>query len=269
MGRASCFGMAEPSATGPGVPSKRRLLERVQEVGVCQLMASLLYGSGLRLQECVTLRVKDIDLGQRQVVVRRGKGQNDRVTVLPESLVHPIENQLREARALHAADLKRGVGEVELPEALRNKYPNAGTEWKWQWVFPATRIYVDSSSGKLRRHHLHETVLQRAVHDASKVAGITKPMSCHSLRHSFATHLLELGYDIRTNQKLLVHADVRTTMVYTHVLGKGAYGVQSPLDAMVSVPFEWHLRADAAIADDVDFEDTDERLSGEGPEPMS
>jgi integron integrase len=189
-----------------------------------------LYGSGLRLMECVGLRVKDVDLDARQVMVRRGKGQRDRVAPLPQSISSSLLAHLQEVRAQHEADLGRGAGDVELPGALREKYPSAARAWAWQWVFPATRTYVDAATGERRRHHVHETALQRAVKIAASKSGVSKPVSCHTFRHSFATHLLEAGYDVRTIQKLLGHQDLRTTMVYTHVLQKGPLGVESPLD---------------------------------------
>jgi len=201
---------------------------------VPRLMASLLYGAGLRVLECARLRVKDIDFANRQLVVRRGKGQDDRATLLPRGLASELERHLVTVRQQHGRDLEDGAGCVELPYALRAKYPNAPREWPWQWVFPATRTYVDEPTGERRRHHLHETVLQRAVHEAVRRAGLTKPASCHSLRHSFATHLLEAGYDVRTIQKLLGHRDLRTTMIYTHVANRGPFGVTSPLDVVLS-----------------------------------
>jgi integron integrase len=209
----------------------RALLDRL--TGANWLMASLLYGSGLRLLECVRLRAKDLDLGRCEILVRDGKGQKDRVTLLPKALVAPIEEQLKRGKADHERDLKHDAGCVELPQALSVKYPNAKREWGWQWVFPASRQYRDPASGDLRRHHQHETVLQKAVRRAATLEGFTKPVTCHTLRHSFATHLLEAGYDIRTIQELLGHSDVRTTMIYTHVLNRGGFGVRSPLDAMV------------------------------------
>ncbi len=201
--------------------------------GPSRLMASLLYGSGLRLLECVGLRIKDVDFGAGQVLVRRGKGQRDRVTLLPRSLITPLEAHLVEVRRLHYGDLERGAGHVELPDGLRAKYPNASREWPWQWVFPATRTYLHPATNERRRHHLHETALQRAVRVAVQAAGISKPVSCHTFRHSFATHLLESGYDVRTIQKLLGHRDLRTTMIYTHVLNRGPFGVKSPLDSVL------------------------------------
>jgi len=198
--------------------------------GIWRLMASLLYGSGLRLLECASVRVKDVDFGGGQVLVRRGKGQKDRATLLPRSLVQPLQAHLVGVRELHGRDLLEGAGNVELPGALRSKYPRACREWPWQWVFPATRRYVDPATGEQRRHHIHETALQRAVRCAARAAGLAKPVSCHTFRHSFATQLLEAGYDIRTIQKLLGHHDVRTTMIYTHVVNRGPLGVRSPLD---------------------------------------
>jgi integron integrase len=206
----------------------RALLSQLE--GTVWLMASLMYGSGLRLLECVELRVKDVDLDLREIRVRDGKGRKDRVTMLASTLVDPLKGQLTRVRALHDRDLADGCGWVALPDALARKYPNAGREWGWQWMFPATRHYVDRYTGQRRRHHLHESVPQRLVRAAVVRAGLTKPASCHTLRHSFATHLLETGHDIRTIQELLGHRDVSTTMIYTHVLNLGGRGVRSPLD---------------------------------------
>lgn len=198
--------------------------------GTRWLMASLLYGSGLRLLECCHLRVKDVDLGRGELTVRDGKGHKDRVTLLPDTLRGPLAAHLAQVRRQHEEDIRTGAGSVELPYALQVKYPRAAWDWSWQWVFPATRYYVDRETGLRRRHHLHESVLQRAVKDAVRAAGISKPASCHAFRHAFATHLLEDGYDIRTIQELLGHSDVSTTMVYTHVRNRGGRGVRSPLD---------------------------------------
>ena len=193
-------------------------------------MASLLYGSGLRLMECLRLRVKDLDFAYQQLTVRDGKGAQDRVTMLPKSLEEPLQRHLAKVQLLHAEDLAEGFGEVYLPYVLDRKYPNAGRSWTWQYVFPAAKRSVDPRSGKERRHHVSDTVLQKAVKSALQQAGIHKRGTCHTLRHSFATHLLEDGYDIRTVQELLGHKDVKTTMIYTHVLHRGGKGVRSPLD---------------------------------------
>ena len=194
------------------------------------IMASLLYGSGLRLLECLRLRVKDLDFGRHEITVRQGKGDKDRRTMLPRSVEGPLKGHLLKTHALHEADLAAGFGRVFLPEALERKYLNANVEWAWQYVFPASRRSLDPRSETERRHHLDESVLQRALKQAVRATGITKPATCHTLRHSFATHLLESGYDIRTIQELLGHSDLRTTMIYTHVLNQGGQGVKSPAD---------------------------------------
>jgi integron integrase len=195
-----------------------------------RLMAGLLYGSGLRLMECVRLRVKDVDFAYARITVRDTKGGRDRVTMLPVNLAAPLQRHLQKVKAQHEQDLADGFGEVWLPDALARKYPNAAREWSWQFVFPSSRISVDPRSQAKRRHHINESALQQAVKKAVRAARLTKPASCHTFRHSFATHLLENGYDIRTVQDLLGHKDVSTTMIYTHVLNKPGIGVKSPLD---------------------------------------
>lgn len=210
------------------VDEMRRLLAGIQ--GTKWLMASLLYGSGLRLRECLSLRVKDVDFGYRQIVIRDGKGAKDRVTLLPDSVIVPLKEHLARAKALHLKDVAEGFGDVDLPHALAVKYPRAAYEWGWKFVFPSHKRSTDPRTGAIRRHHVYENYLIRGVKDAAREAGINKPVSCHTLRHSFATHLLESGYDIRTVQELLGHASVETTMIYTHVMNKGGRGVRSPLD---------------------------------------
>ncbi len=194
------------------------------------LMAALLYGTGMRLMECIRLRVQDIDFDYQQIHVRNGKGKKDRVVPLPCKLTAPLHAHLQTVMAIHQADLEQGFGEVFMPDALGRKYPKAARDWPWQYVFPSGRLSVDPRSNKQRRHHLDESSLQKMVKRAARNSGITKRVSSHTLRHSFATHLLENGYDIRTVQELLGHADVTTTKIYTHVLNRGGKGVKSPLD---------------------------------------
>ena len=198
--------------------------------GTHWLIASLLYGSGMRIMECLRLRVKDVDFKRREVLIRDGKGFKDRVTMLPGSLAASLETHLVKVRGLHEADLQQGYGTVYLPNALDKKYPNAGREWGWQYVFPSAKLSADPRSGEIRRHHVQDQSVQRAVKQAARDADLIKPATPHTFRHSFATHLLEGGYDIRTVQELLGHSDVSTTMIYTHVLNKGGKGVISPLD---------------------------------------
>jgi integron integrase len=200
--------------------------------GTPRLMAQLMYGSGLRLLECCRLRAKDVDFAGQEITVRDGKGRKDRRTVLPGTLVEPLRAHLARVRRQHELDLAGGAGSVALPDALGSKYVNAPWDWGWQWVFPAARLYEDPATGRRRRHHVHETVVQREFAVAVRLARIAKPATCHTLRHSFATHLLQSGYDIRTIQELLGHRDVATTMVYTHVLNRGGRGVRSPLDGV-------------------------------------
>jgi len=198
--------------------------------GTMELVAALLYGTGARLLEALRLRVKDVEFERREILIRDGKGAKDRVTVLPENLVLPLQQHLAGVKRVHLRDLAAGFGDVWLPDALDLKYPNAGRTWGWQWVFPSTVRSVDPRSGAEHRHHLNETTVQKAIAGAARRAGIVKPCSPHVLRHSFATHLLQAGYDIRTVQELLGHSDVKTTMIYTHVLNRGGRGVRSPLD---------------------------------------
>jgi integron integrase len=198
--------------------------------GTHQLMAKLLFGSGLRLMECLRLRVKDVDFEMNQIIVRDGKGLKDRETIFPETVQAPMKQHLDHVRVIHQGDIANGCAGVYLPHALERKYPNAGKEWSWQYVFPSASLSVDPRTGIRRRHHIHESTLQKAVKAAVRKAGIPKPVGCHTFRHSFATHLLSDGYDIRTVQELLGHEDVSTTMIYTHVLKKGAGAVRSPLD---------------------------------------
>lgn len=200
--------------------------------GEPHLMVSLLYGAGLRLSECLRLRVQDVDFSRREITVRDGKGGKDRVTTLPDKAIPALRQQLARVRVVHEADLAAGWGAVVLPMALDRKYPSAAFEWRWQWVFPQERRWRNVETGEQGRHHVHPTVLQRAVKDAVRRSDVTKRAGCHTFRHSFATHLLDDGYDIRTIQELLGHKDLRTTMIYTHVLNRGGRGVRSPMDGL-------------------------------------
>ncbi|MGQ0702846.1 MAG: integron integrase, partial [Gemmatimonadales bacterium] len=218
----------------PVVLSRDEVARVLRELsGAKQLVAMLLYGSGLRLLEALQLRIKDIDFSRLQITVRAGKGDKDRVTVLPEALVPRLRAHLGRVERLHQWDLQQGAGWVELPGAFARKSPNAQRAWEWQWVFPATRGYTDRVTGERRRHHLHETAIQRAMREGVLRARIPKRATCHTLRHSFATHLLESGSDIRTIQELLGHSDLETTMIYTHVLQRGAGAVRSPLEGLM------------------------------------
>ncbi|MFZ5819733.1 MAG: integron integrase [Chloroflexota bacterium] len=222
---------AEKSKTLPTVLTHQEALAVLDRMtGLPQLMAKLLYGGGLRLMECIRLRVKDIDFGNHTLIVRDGKGEDDRATILPDSIIPALQEQIKTVALIHEQDLRKGCGEVYLPYALARKYPNAAKELAWQYLFPAISLSVDPASGKTMRHHIDESVLQKAVKQAARAARIDKPVSPHTFRHSFATHLLQAGYDIRTVQELLGHKDVKTTMIYTHVLQRGGLAVKSPLD---------------------------------------
>nr|WP_321371239.1 integron integrase [uncultured Desulfuromusa sp.] len=231
LGELGPFARAKRPRRLPVVLSRdevRRLLAEMD--GTFGLMAQLMYGTGMRLMEVVRLRVKDIDFDYGQIIVRDGKGQKDRVVPLPEKIAEALINHLDQIHKIHAEDLSQGVGRVYLPDALQRKYPAAAQEWGWQYVFPSSRVSIDPRSGGKRRHHLHENGLQKKIKVCAAKAGIVKQVNSHALRHSFATHVLEAGYDIRTVQELLGHADVSTTMIYTHVLNKPGLGVRSPLD---------------------------------------
>ncbi len=217
----------------PVVLTPREVRTLLHEMnGTMWLVVSLLYGTGMRLLESLRLRVKDVEFERREILVREGKGNKDRVTVLPENLILPLQKHVEKARQLHNKDLAEGFGAVHLPDALARKYPHAAKAWGWQYVFPSPTRSADPRTGEVRRHHIYEESVQRTVRTAAKRAGIIKPVTPHVLRHSFATHLLQAGYDIRTVQELLGHKDVSTTMIYTHVLNKGGKGVRSPLDQL-------------------------------------
>lgn len=233
LGELDNFSRAKKPKRLPTVLTKAEVSQLLKNLtGTHSLMASLLYGTGMRLMECVRLRVQDVDFEYQQIIIRNGKGLKDRVVPLPTSLMEPLKERLITTKARHQKDLENNLGETYLPNALSIKYPNAAKEWKWQYVFPSGQLSVDPRSNKVRRHHIHENSLQKAIKKASDKAELIKRVNCHALRHSFATHLLESGYDIRTVQELLGHADVSTTMIYTHVLNKGGRGVISPLDGL-------------------------------------
>lgn len=224
---------AKVSRRLPVVLTEREVRELLLQMnGTMWLVASLLYGTGMRLLEGLRLRVKDVEFSRREIIIREGKGNKDRITVLPENLIAPLQAQIEKARVLHNADLAAGLGAVYLPDAFAVKNPSAAKAWGWQYVFPSPVLSEDPRTGKTRRHHLYEQSVQKAVKNAARAAGIDKPCTPHVLRHSFATHLLQAGYDIRTVQELLGHSDVTTTMIYTHVLNRGGKGIISPLDRL-------------------------------------
>jgi integron integrase len=200
--------------------------------GQCRLMAGIMYGAGLRLMECLRMRVQDVDFSANQITIRDGKGAKDRLTMLPQGIKEPLKEHLKDVQRIHQQDSKEGWGRVFLPDALARKYPNAPAEWSWQWVFPQENRWMNPKTGEQGRHHVDESIVQKAIKAAVRRAGITKHATCHTFRHSFATHLLEDGYDIRTVQELLGHEDVKTTMIYTHVLNRGGKGVRSPMDSL-------------------------------------
>jgi integron integrase len=231
---------AEKSKTIPTVLTHQEAMTVIGKmIGVPQLMAKILYGSGLRLMECLRLRVKDIDFGNHQILVRDGKGEDDRLTILPDALIPLLHTHLKIVQAIHEKDLRDGFGEVYLPYALDKKYPNAAKEWIWQYLFPASARSIDPVSKRTMRHHVDPSLLQKAIRQAASLAQIDKPVSPHTFRHSFATQLLQNGYDIRTVQELLGHKDVKTTMIYTHVLQRGGLAVRSPLDQIRELQGEY------------------------------
>ena len=234
VGDIGLFRHANKPRKLPVVLTRDEIMRLLQQINnpERQLMINLLYGCGMRLMECVRLRVLDVDFGYQQIIVRNAKGGKDRVVPLPNKLIAPLQAQITKSQQIHQADVAKGYGSVYLPDALSRKFPNASKEFRWQYVFPSTMISQDPRSKAIRRHHVHERVLQKYVKQAAEKAGLTKRVSTHVMRHSFATHLLESGYDIRTVQELLGHADVSTTMIYTHVLNKPGITVTSPLDTL-------------------------------------